>query len=136
MTEHEIPQSLRRLPEGRIRSAGEGLIWRTRVLSGSRTSTGVALAIDVNRCRDWAPRTDRRTIGALMLRLVPHLIEPAVREGLWAELRPAHACHDPKDRHWTCAALLHLARQAPRNVTISTLLPTGPKTAHGSLCQG
>lgn len=137
MTEDDIPQSLHGVPEGHVGPCRGDLIWRTRVLPESLTGISVTLAIDVHGRVGWAPRGDRGAIGARALRLVVQVTETAVREGFWAELRPAHACHDPQDGHWTCAALLHLVRQSPRSGAGTPPLPPlphGPDTARCPPC--
>lgn len=136
MAKDEILQSFPGRLEGRIVGSRCDLIWRTRVLSGTRAGTGITLAIDVNAHLDWAPRGVRRPLSARALQLVVQATEAAVRDGFWAELRPAEPCHDPEDDHWSCAAVLHLVRHSPRREPDVTPTLPEPMPAYCPVCRG
>jgi hypothetical protein len=88
------------------------LVWRSRILGSSATSSGVTLALDIFSRIDRSGGSEQRMLGSQALDIVLHVTEVAMREGFWVELRAAQPCHDPQESHWFCAALLCLTRQS------------------------
>jgi hypothetical protein len=115
MTTEPLPSALTDLPDAQVAPDQTRRVWRTRLVAGSTTRSGLTLALDFF-CQTNSPGTPPPPRGrdTQALDVVLHLTEIATRKGFRVELRPARPCNDPQDGQWICAALLCLTRPSSR----------------------